>query len=247
MAKSESVEPADLEIGPEQFCPASWDEILVVLPIDPESANARPPLVRALGANHQHAALMGVRHPVRMDVMGSLGDYACAFNQRAIVSIRGDVGHGVAEGMRSGAVRVYGTAGDGAGAALSGGTLAVYGHAGNRCGAGMTGGEIFIRGIAGDHVGVGALGGTIVLGGDAGHGLGDAMSGATIFVRGRVASLAAGVMETQLRQRERLRLGLLLINASIRNEAKDFRRIVAIEVYEREKRESRGEIDPSWR
>ena len=110
----------------------------------------------------------------------------------------------------------------------------------------MRGGGIFVRGDVGDEAGVGALGGMIVIGGDAGHNLGDAMSNAIVFIRGAAGSLAAGVTDAPLRKREQLRLGLLLINASIRGDAKEFRRIVPVAMLEAEANE-RGELNPNWR
>ena len=198
------------------------------------------------GSAGQHSALMRLDHPIRITMEGPLGDYAFAFNSQADIRTTGDVGHGVAEGMVSGAVRIRGDAGVGAGAAMMGGTLAIYGTVGNRCGAAMRSGGIFVRGNVGDEAGVGALGGMIVIGGDAGHNLGDAMSNATVFIRGSAASLAAGVTEAPLRKREQLRLGLLLINASIRGDAKEFRRIVPAAMLEAEASE-RGELSPNWR
>lgn len=203
-------------------------------------------LIQLSGAAGQHAALMRLDHPVRLQVDGPLGDYAFAFNAQTDTRLTGDVGMGVCEGMISGAVRIRGDAGDGAGAAMIGGTLAVYGGAGNRCGAGMRGGGIFVRGNVGDETAVGALGGMIVIGGDAGERLGDAMNNVTIFIRGRAKSLAEGVTEAPLRKREQLRLGLLLINASIRGDAKDFRRIVPQAMLEAEL-SGRSEVGPNWR
>lgn len=247
MTASEKAEVPDLILEPSQF----WTSELVAALADlsyPDDDDPRAaPLVHAIDAAGHHAALMGLDHPIRLEVLGALGDYACAFNRQAVVRIRGKVGNAAADGMSSGAVRIHGRAGHGAGVAMSGGSLAVYGHAGDRCGAGLCGGEIFIRGNVGDEAGVGALRGTIVIGGNAGHGLGDAMSGATVFIRGEVASLAPSVVEAPLRERERLRLGLLLINAAIRGEAKDFRRVVPRDVLQREQSQPRGEIDPSWR
>ena len=202
--------------------------------------------INLVGAAGQHAALMRLNHPVRLQVDGPLGDYAFAFNAQADTRLTGNVGMGVCEGMISGAVRIRGDAGDGAGTAMIGGTLAVYGSAGNRCGAGMRGGGIFVRGNAGDETAVGALGGMIVIGGDAGERLGDAMNNVTIFIRGRAKSLAEGVTEAPLRKREELRLGLLLINAAIRGDAKDFRRIVPQAMLE-EELSNRSEVGPNWR
>lgn len=202
--------------------------------------------VQVTGLNGQHAALMRLDHPVRLLAEGPLGDYAFAFNSQADVRLTGSVGHGVGEGMNGGAVRIRGDAGAGAGAAMTGGTLAIYGSAGPRCGAGMRGGGIFVRGDVGDEAGVGALSGMIVIGGNSGDNLGDAMSNVTIFIRGDSSSLSPGVVEAPLRKREQLRLGLLLINASIRGDAKEFRRIVPEAFYEAE-RSRQGEIVPNWR
>lgn len=203
--------------------------------------------VRIRGAAAQNRFLMALDAPLQLVVDGPFGDYAFAFNRQAHIRVEGSVGDGVAEGMSSGVVRINGDAGVGAGAAVSGGTLAVYGGAGARCGAALQGGEIFIRGNVGPGAATGAVGGTIVIGGDAAAGLGDAMHGATVFIRGKVASLGRGAREAPLRERERLRLGLLLINAGIRGDAKDFRRIVSAATLQTESRRPRGEVDPSWR
>ncbi|MGB7327691.1 MAG: tributyrin esterase [Rubripirellula sp.] len=202
--------------------------------------------VQILGANAQDHAMMRIDHPVRLQVDGPLGDYAFALCADLDVRLTGSVGHGVAEGLTSGAVRIRGNAGVGAGTAMSGGTLAIYGSANDRCGAAMRGGNIFVRGNVGDECGVGALGGMIVIGGDAGLRLGDAMSNVTVFIRGQAKSLADGVVEAPLRKREQLRLGLLLINASIRGDAKEFRRIVPEAMLQAEEA-SRGEVNPNWR
>ncbi|MDG2221709.1 MAG: tributyrin esterase [Rubripirellula sp.] len=210
---------------------------------DDDEALTEVNLTDAAGQPNQ---LMNLDHAVRIEVEGPLGDYACALNSQSDIRISGAAGNGVAEGMVSGKVRVRGNAGAGSGAAMAGGTLAIYGSAGDRCGAGMCGGGIFVRGDVGDEAGVGALRGTIVIGGDSGKNLGDAMSNATVFIRGRAGSLAQGVAEAPLRNRELLRLGLLLINASIRGEAKEFRRIVPIAIL-RAEQSLQGEINPHWR
>ena len=214
------------------------------VPVSPDDEKLT--LVEVTDVRGQHHAMMRLNHPVRVQLEGDLGDYAFARNCEADVRLTGSVGHGVGEGMSSGTVRVRGSAGLGAGATMSGGTLAIYGSAGDRCGAGIRGGGIFVRGDVGNHTGVGALGGMLVIGGDAGENLGDASSNVSIFVRGSVKSLARGVTEAPLRKREQLRLGLLLINASIRGDAKEFRRIVPEAMLQAEK-SRRGEINPNWR
>ena len=219
------------------------DSIAEIPPVDPD---ATWPQVHVSGAKGQHGAFMRLDHTLTLHVDGDVGDYAFALNTGVDVRLTGSAGHGVGEGMRSGSIRVRQNAGLGAGAAMTGGTLAIYGTAGSRCGAAMRGGQIFVRGDVGDETGVGALGGMIVIGGDAGHNLGDAMNNVTVFIRGKAASLAPGVTEAPLRKREQLRLGLLLINASIRGDATEFRRIVPIAMLEAEE-SKRGEINPNWR
>ena len=214
------------------------------VPVSPDDEKLT--LVEVTDVRGQHHAMMRLNHPVRVQLEGDLGDYAFARNCEADVRLTGSVGHGVGEGMSSGTVRVRGSAGLGAGATMSGGTLAIYGSAGDRCGAGIRGGGIFVRGDVGNHTGVGALGGMLVIGGDAGENLGDASSSVTIFVRGSVKSLARGVTEAPLRKREQLRLGLLLIIASIRGDAKEYRRIVPEAMLHADKSLS-GEINPNWR
>lgn len=247
MSSKKPLEPAAFEWNLDQRPRANWNEVFAGLSIPAAGTLDKPPLVRIHCKGKPHSALMGLDLPIRVDTMGPLGDYAFAFNRQADVLVHGEVGNAVADGMRSGAVRVRGTAEQGAGVAMTGGTLAIYGNAGDRCGAGMCGGEIFVRGNVGEQAAVGAIGGTIVIGGDAGHGLGDAMSNATIFIRGSAVSLGTDVAEAPLRERERLRLGLLLINASIRGDAKEFRRIVPQALLDEERSRHRGEVNPSWR
>ncbi|MEL6895311.1 MAG: tributyrin esterase [Planctomycetota bacterium] len=206
------------------------------------------PQLQLDGLRGRDFALCGLNHPLYLRIPVSLGDYAFAFHQQSLVRVEGGVGHGVADGMRSGTLRIHGHAGHGAGVGMCGGTLAIYGNAGPAVGAGIRGGEIFIRGDAGPRTGVGAVRGTIMIGGDAGEELGDATSGASIFLRGAAASLSPGMVEAPLRQREVVRLGLLLLNAGIRGEAKDFRRILPQQRLDAENQSDVGQVlTPSWR
>jgi len=204
-------------------------------------------LIELTDAQGQHNALMAIETPVRLHVKGGLGHYAFSYNLGADARIDGDVGNGVGEGLRGGSVRVRGNAGIGFGVAMRGGTLAVYGTAGDRVAAAMIGGEILARGDVGADVGVNARGGTILIGGDSGPRLGDPQGDAIIFMRGQAESLSPGMGEAKLRKRDELRLGLLLINASIRADAKEFRRIVPEQVLITEREQRRGEVVPNWR
>lgn len=204
-------------------------------------------LIEIEDVHGQDAALMAITSPVRLHVKGPLGHYAFAYNLAADARIDGDVCNGAGEGLRGGSVRVRGNAGLGFGVAMRGGTLAVYGTAGDRLAAAMTGGEIFARGSVGADAGVGARSGTIVIGGDTGPRLGEPASDLIIFLRGKAMSLAPGMEEAPLRKRDELRLGLLLINASIRGDAKEFRRIIPTAMLQAERERKHGEVNPNWR
>ncbi|EMI40525.1 dehydrogenase subunit C-like protein [Rhodopirellula sp. SWK7] len=204
------------------------------------------PLVELSGLSGQKAACMRWSKSVRVRAVGDLGDFAFAWFDGVDVHLEGNVGDGACEGMRRGVVRITGNAGCGLGAAMTGGTLAIYGAAGPRVGAAMRGGSIFVRGDVGDDTGAGALAGTIVVGGDAGANLGDGLNNVTVFLRGNAQSLAPGVIEAPLRKREEVRLGLLLMSASIRGKAADFRRIIPEARWKAEEAGA-GEVRPNWR
>lgn len=213
----------------------------------PEVLDHETPAIELTGARGTDNLLMGLDQAWRINVRGSLGDYALAFNRMAHVRVKGSVGDGLGESMVSGAVRVHGNAGVGMGVAMTGGTLAVYGNAGDGCAAALRGGEIFVRGNVGHNAAHGALHGTLVIGGDAGMNLGEAMMDALIFIRGKIGSLGQGVVELPLIPKDSVRLGLLLINAGIRGDAKDFRRVVPRRIYDEEQRHKGVIGHPSWR
>ncbi|TWU16751.1 tributyrin esterase [Allorhodopirellula heiligendammensis] len=213
---------------------------------DSSAAEEVFPLVRLTGLQRQDAACMRWANWVRVHAVGDLGDFAFASFAGIDVRLEGSAGDGVCEGMRRGVVRITGSTGCGLGAAMIGGTLAVYGSAGPRVGAAMRGGSIFVRGDVGDDTGAGALAGTIVVGGDAGVNLGDGLNNVTVFLRGKAASLAPGVIDVPIRKREEVRLGLLLMSASIRGKPGEFRRIIP-EARWRAEEAGAGEVRPNWR
>ena len=181
---------------------------------------------RIIGAVREDYLLMRLHGLARVWLDTLLGDFAFALLNGPEVRVTGDAGNALGEGMIAGSLRVNGNSGHALGLSMRGGTLALYGHTGNDCGRFMDGGEIFVRGNAGWGVGAGAISGAIMVAGDAGPGLGDQMLDASIYVRGTVKSLGRGVVESPVNQKDRLRLGLLMINAGIRGEARDFRRYV---------------------
>ncbi len=204
------------------------------------------PLVRIESAGGVACFLPQLSGPLRLQVDGSLGDYAFSYCRGCDIRIDGDCGHAVAEGLGGGVIRIRGDAGLAAGLAMSAGTLAVFGSAQGRVGAAMRGGELFVRGDVGDDTGVGMQRGTLVIGGDAGQRLGEPQGEGTIYLRGQAASLATGMVEQKLRKQDELRLGLLLINASTRGSAKEFRRVIPQWRLAEENAKQTGEVRPNW-
>jgi methylamine---glutamate N-methyltransferase subunit B len=211
-----------------------------------ENEETPPPMIELTGLSGQDGVCSKWNHPVRIRARGDAGNYAFAWCKGIDVHLTGNVGHAVAEGFAAGVIRVTGNAGCAAGLAMNSGVLAIYGDAGPRCGAAMRGGSLFVRGDVGDDTGCYALGGTIVVGGDAGCNLGDSHNNLTLFLRGKAQSLAAGLVEAPLRKREQVKLGLLLMNASIRGSATDFRRIIPLAKLHAEQA-NQGELHPNWR
>jgi glutamate synthase domain-containing protein 3 len=205
------------------------------------------PLIQITGAAGQTAALMAIRSPIRLHVIGPLGDYSLSYCNRCDIRVDGNGGHGIAEGLCGGSIRFRGNVGHGAGVAMAGGTLAIFGSAGDRVGAAMFAGELFVRGDVGDDAGVAMRGGTLVVGGDAGDRLGDHRGLGTIYLRGTARSLAESMVEVPLKKRDELRLGVLLINASIRGAAKEFRRVIPERLWRFEQSRETGEVRPNWR
>lgn len=200
----------------------------------PAVEDDRLPTAQLTGVTDEPCLLMGLSGHFRLIVEGAVGHYAVAFNAGPEIRIYGVAGDGVGEGMESGSVRVHGDAGRGVGTAMTGGTLAIYGSVGADAACALRGGSVFIRGSAGPGAASSAIHGTLVIGGKAGAGVGDQMQDTVIFIRGAVESLGRGVVETPVTQGERLRLGLLLLDAGIRGEAADFRRYVSARAAERE-------------
>ncbi len=113
------------------------------------------------------------------------------------MTIRGDVGPGLAVGMRGGEIDLDGSAGVWAGAEMTGGLLRISGNAGDGLGAalpgsrvGMREGVILVAGDAGDDVGLAMRRGLIAIGGRAGATLGRAMVAGSIFAFGPVGDHA---------------------------------------------------------
>jgi glutamate synthase domain-containing protein 3 len=184
--------------------------------------------VEVLSPNGLHSIAVGVNHAVSIDVRGHGGYYLGGMNQRAEVTVHGNVGWGVAENMMSGSVRVKGFASEAAGASGHGGLLVIEGDASLRCGISMKGIDIVVGGRVGNYSAFMAQAGNLVVCGDAGDALGDSLYEATLYVRGRVSSLGADAHVEEMSDADYAKVAELLQKAGFHHDASQFRKVASM-------------------
>ncbi len=173
----------------------------------------------------RHAVAVGIDATLDVQINGHVGYYCAGMNKKALVTINGHCGAGVAENMMSGTVRVKGNASQYAGATAHGGLLVIDGDASSRCGISMKGINIVVKGNVGHMSAFMAQKGCLVVCGDAGDALGDSLYEARLYVRGKVASLGADCIEKPMQEEHRAELQALLDEAEITEcSANEFRR-----------------------
>jgi glutamate synthase domain-containing protein 3 len=184
-----------------------------------------PKRLRLYGAHHQHNLLTAVPSLPTI-VEGNVGDYCAAALREADIEIHGSTGTGVGHSLQSGVISVHGNVGPAAGAMATGGLIVIHGNAGQRCGAGLQGADIVVKGSVDSHAGVYMRDGTLVILGDVGPQAGLGASAGTWFVMGGLSGQANCLIEARMKEPDKLRLGLLLLNSGIDANAKDFRKYV---------------------
>jgi len=146
----------------------------------------------------KHSLGVGILQKLNLIIEGSLGYFGVGSIDGPIVRISGRVGWSCAENMMSGKVVIEKNAGSCFGAAIRGGDLICKGSVGARSGIDMKGGTIIIGGDAGAFTGFMMQRGRIVICGDVGANLGDSLYDGTIFVGGKIKSLGADAVETEM-------------------------------------------------
>jgi len=185
-------------------------------------------IIRVLSPDGAHLLGVGVDADVDIEIDGHAGYYAGAMNKQARITIRGNCGPGVAEGMTSGLVRVMGFASVAAGAAAHGGLLVIHGDASLRCGISIKGVDIVVGGSIGDYSAFMAQAGRIVVCGDAGDALGDSIYEAVVYVRGKVKSFGADAHEEPMSDTDYAAVKDLLTRAGFKHDPRDFRRVASM-------------------
>ncbi len=146
----------------------------------------------------KHSLGVGILQKLNLIIEGSLGYFGVGSIDGPVVRISGRVGWSCAENMMSGKVVIEKNAGSCFGAAIRGGDLICKGSVGARSGIDMKGGTIIIGGDAGAFTGFMMQRGRIVICGDVGPNLGDSLYDGTIFVGGKIKSLGADAVETEM-------------------------------------------------
>tara|TARA_B100000427_G_C15350547_1_gene525259 strand:- start:26 stop:835 length:810 start_codon:yes stop_codon:yes gene_type:complete len=146
----------------------------------------------------KHSIGVGILNKLNLIIEGSLGYFGVGSIDGPVVRISGRVGWSCAENMMAGKVVIEKNAGSCFGAAIRGGDLVCKGSVGARSGIDMKGGTIIIGGNAGAFTGFMMQRGRIVILGDVGPNLGDSLYDGTIFVGGKIDSLGADAVESEI-------------------------------------------------
>jgi len=146
----------------------------------------------------KHSLGVGILNKLNLIIEGSLGYFGIGSIDGPVVRISGRVGWSCAENMMAGKVVIEKNAGSCFGAAIRGGDLVCKGSVGARSGIDMKGGTIVIGGDAGAFTGFMMQRGRIVILGDVGPNLGDSLYDGTIFVGGKIDSLGADAVESEM-------------------------------------------------
>lgn len=166
--------------------------------------------------------LAGLSSSLEISLQGSVGDYAFLASQQAVIDLFGSAGIACGHSLQSGSLLVRGDVGDFLAAHAQGGYLAVHGKAGHFVGYGLSGCDVLVRSRCGDGAGCKMRSGTLVLGNGCGQELGSGMTGGTIYVRGEVGSVAEGVIPGRLKEKDSIRLSLMLVRAGIKTTYEKF-------------------------
>ena len=146
----------------------------------------------------KHSLGVGILNKLNLIFEGSLGYFGVGSIDGPVVRITGRVGWSCAENMMAGKVVIEKNAGSCFGAAIRGGDLICKGSVGARTGIDQKGGSIIVGGDAGAFTGFMMQRGRIVICGDVGANLGDSLYDGTIFVGGKIKSLGADAVETEM-------------------------------------------------
>jgi glutamate synthase domain-containing protein 3 len=167
---------------------------------------------------------VGLKNLLKVEIMGSIGDYGFAGTSNCECVVQGNVGDYFGHSQSSGTLVAMGSAGNGFAAMAQGGLSIVLGDSLDRPGASLRGAAALVRGNVGAQAGYRMRSGILVIGGDAGPELGYQFLGGRIYIRGQAQSMTSDIEQCRLREPDRLILSLLLMKAGLKaSTLKEFR------------------------
>lgn len=166
--------------------------------------------VEVLNPDARHHIGVGLTHPVTVRIRGSAGYFCAGLTDGPRFEVESNAGWGLADNMHRGSVVVGGNASAIAAVAIRGAEVVVKGNIGSRAGQVMKEGTLLCAKNANFMAGYMMYGGRIVIVGDSGERVGEDMTGGEIFVGGKVQSLGAAAMRTDMESAEDDELRALL-------------------------------------
>ena len=187
--------------------------------------------VSNLGGQNSVAVSLPEKTSVEFD--GIAGDHFGGLNEASKITMQGNVGRFLANGMMGGEVVVIGNTGTEAGHQLNGGVLAVHGQVTGNAASFVNDGMFLISGgVAGD-LGTGMSGGIVVVIGNVGGDVGKMMSGGEIYISGKFKE-ESDMKVTEIMQSDLKNIRKLFRDQEVDTSGLGFRKIEANEIKETE-------------
>ena len=165
-------------------------------------------LIRKAGANGEdvdvlnpdarHHIGVGLADPITVRIHGSAGYFCAGLTDGPRFEVESNVGWGLADNMYTGSVVVGGNASAIPAVAIRGAEVVVKGNMGSRAGQVMKEGTLLCGKNANFMAGYMMYGGRIIILGDSGERVGEDMTGGEIFVAGKIETLGAAAMQTDM-------------------------------------------------
>ena len=183
-------------------------------------------MIKIGGLSGQDSVAVGIDRELELLVIGDAGDFFCALNDKAVITLEGNAGNYMGDNMSGGGVIIKGNAGNGVGAYMKGGIAVIKGNAGDAVAAGNRFGTVIIAGDAGNDAGLMQSGGNVIICGSVKKRLGHLMTGGGIFLGGKAESIGDDLKVLRITDEERKRLKIYFEHYGIDSEAENFTKIV---------------------
>ena len=185
--------------------------------------------VSNLGGQNSVAVSLPEKTSVEFD--GIAGDHFGGLYEAAKITMKGDVGRFLANGMTGGEITVIGNTGTEAGHQLNDGVLAIHGQVSGNAASFVNGGMFLISGGVSGDLGTGMTGGTVVVIGNIGGDVGKMMSGGEIYISGKITE-TDDMKISEINQNDLKDVKKLFREQEINTSGLDFRKIEAGQIIE---------------